>query len=101
MSILRKKKRARFTTIDNTSIEDERLRWDCKGLLLYLLSKPDGWTINRDHLASQTPDGSEKVRRILRDLESFGYIHRYQERQKNGTFIQILEILTDEIEGEK
>jgi hypothetical protein len=59
------------------------------------LSKPDGWTINRDHLAKQTPDGREKVQRILRDLEHFGYIKRYQERNSKGILLWVSEISED------
>lgn len=74
--IVRVAKRRRFTVIDNTAIEDERLSFRALGLLTYLLSKPDEWKANVAHLCERHVEGREAVRSALRDLESLGYVVR-------------------------
>ena len=44
MSIIRKKHTAHYTVIPNHVWDDDRLKLDAKGMLGYLLSRPDNWT---------------------------------------------------------
>ena len=74
----------RYTVVDNETIEDEKLTWEARGLLIYLLSKPDHWRINRDHLAAQAPNGVAMVRRILSQLEEHGYLVRQRIQGEGG-----------------
>lgn len=74
----------RFTVVDNDTIEDERLTWEARGLLVFLLSKPDNWTVNREHLAGQAPNGIAVVRRVLTELEKAGYLVRKRGRGEGG-----------------
>lgn len=85
MTIIRRAGRPRhFTVVPNDLVENERLTWEARGLLVFLLSKPDHWAVNRDHLAGQAPNGITMVRRILGELESHGYLRRIR-TQEEGT----------------
>ena len=97
--IIRAKKQRRFTTVDNAPFQDKRLHWDTRGLLAYLLTKPDGWEIRiEDLLKQEEPEdgsrvtGREKVFRMLRELKTYGYLHRMQVNGANGRFETVCEV---------
>jgi hypothetical protein len=73
MSIVRIKKRRRFTTVHNETVEDKKLDFDALGLLVYLLSKPDSWEVSVKHLSGEKKSGKGKIERILKDLQKLGY----------------------------
>lgn len=86
MSIVRAPRPHRYTQVDNQAVEDPRLSFKAKGLLVYVLSKPDHWRTNREQLASVGPDGVDAVRTALRELETAGYIKRHRRRVEAGRF---------------
>ncbi len=65
--------------------QDEALSWEARGVLWYLLSKPDDWIILESDLmrGGEHGCGRDKVRRILRELESAGYLQRQQSKIRN------------------
>ena len=73
-----------FTVLDNQVINDPALSFGAKGLLAFILSKPDHWRTDRDHLARQGPDGEKAVRALLRELEEAGYLTRQRHRDRHG-----------------
>lgn len=73
-----------FTILDNLTLRDPRLSWKARGLLAYLLSMPDNWRTNADHLVHCGPDGRDSVRAGLRELEAAGYLERRKVRDANG-----------------
>lgn len=87
MSILRNLNRERFTVIDNELLEDATLSWDAKGLLTFLLSKPDGWEINQTHIERSGTAGKYKVRKMFKELYDAGYLEQRQHRAPDGVFI--------------
>lgn len=74
--------------------QDARLSWEARGVLCYVLSKPDHWEMQVQDLmngggapgnvASRT--GRDKVYRILSELERTGYVRRERRRLPNGRF---------------
>ncbi|MGG3873215.1 helix-turn-helix domain-containing protein [Brevibacillus laterosporus] len=78
-----------FVQIDKTPINDERLSWKAKGLLVYLISKPDDWTIILNDLVNKAKDGRDSVYAGLKELEQAGYLSRVRERDSNGKFLPI------------
>ncbi|MBO8164212.1 MAG: helix-turn-helix domain-containing protein [Brevibacillus sp.] len=80
------KRENHFVQIDKTPINDSRLSWKAKGLLLYLLSKPDDWTIMIDDLVKHAKDGRDSVKAGLSELEQNGYLKRKQGRNDSGEF---------------
>lgn len=81
-----------FSVILNEAAERTDLKWDCKGLLWYLLTKPDGWQVKTSHLCNEFPQGIDAVQRMLRDLEVAGYVYRWKERNAAGQFVHRTEI---------
>lgn len=86
MSIIRVNKSEQYTVIANQPLNDERLSWEARGVLAYLLSKPDGWQVRIADLVNRGPAQRAKIRRILQELEGSGYLYRHQERGAGGTF---------------
>lgn len=76
-----------FLVIDNRAcVEDQRLSWKARGLLIYLLSKPDHWEVRESQLVAAAPDGLGAVRSGLAELEAVGYLVRRWLRSEEGTF---------------
>lgn len=55
--ICRKVRRRSFTQIDNEPINDPNLKYEDIGLLTYVMSKPDNWTIYKNELISSHANG--------------------------------------------
>lgn len=87
MSIVRAERKSQFYTLPNATIEDDRLSWEARGLLVYLLSKPDHWKVlvrdlvNRTKNALGKRSGRDKVYAILRELRMAGYLCMIRQRQ--------------------
>lgn len=71
-----------FVQVDKTATEDSRLSWKSRGLLAYLLSKPDTWKFHLETIADDGPDGIASVRSGIKELEELGYINRYPTKDK-------------------
>lgn len=82
------KKENPYVIIDKTGINDVRLSWKARGLLCYLLSKPNDWKVNVKHLAEQGPDGEWAVRSGLKELERYGYMVTRPLRDEKGRIIE-------------
>lgn len=85
MSIVRVAERPRYLVMDKTAVEDRRLSWKARGLLAYLLSKPDDWQVRTPELiGASDPDGRTAVQSGLRELEDLGYIRRQRVKDERG-----------------
>lgn len=74
MSIIKIKKKNRYSSIDNNVINDERLSWKARGILIYLLSKPDNWQVRMyDLIKGSKNDGETSVKNALKELRNLGY----------------------------
>lgn len=76
--------------LDKRISEDERLSWAARGLLVFLLGKPDNWRVSVEHLRKQTESsrlrtGRDGVYALLAELQVVGYIVAVQERRDDGT----------------
>ncbi len=92
MSIRRSPRpKSNFYQLDKSISEDSRLSWSARGLLIYLLGKPDNWVVSISHLTRQTiqaakRSGRDAVYAILSELETTGYLQRQPLRSKGGAF---------------
>ena len=86
MSTIRAVKKGGYSVINNTILNDDRLTWEAKGMACYLLSKPDDWRINTNHLWRAAANGHSAVKRILRELQEARYLRRERVRNPDGTF---------------
>lgn len=74
MSIIRIQKRDNpFVQIDKRPLEESRLSWRAKGILAYLLSKPDGWEVRSEDVLNHGTEGRDAVRAAFQELKAFGY----------------------------
>lgn len=75
--------------LDKRISEDKRLSWAARGLLIYLLGKPDNWRIMPSALVNEVADSRIPTKRdgtyaLLEELIGAGYIKRVQERVAHG-----------------
>jgi hypothetical protein len=97
MAIVRTPKSKNYAVIDNRVLTDRRLSWRARGVMGYLLSKPDGWEVMKQNLINESPDGRKIVEATLRELESYGYIeHGEQPRGEGGRFDAVATIVHEE-----
>ena len=80
-TIIVKKRQRNFTMIDNNLIEDERLSFKAKGILIYLLSKPDNWKVIVGDIIKRSTDGERAIYSGLNELKKFGYYQKYPVRE--------------------
>ncbi len=83
-TIVRAPRRHRFVTIDLSAIEDTRLSWAARGLLAYLLSRPDDWKVLVNDLRKRGDLGRDGIYRLLRELRTAGYVRFLQSRNPQG-----------------
>ena len=80
-----------FYMLDKAISEDKRLSWPTRGLLIFLLGKPDHWTVSPAALVNETAQSSRRIGRdgvyaILKELKEVGYLHTIGNRNDGGTF---------------
>lgn len=92
MSIIRVRKDSRYFSASNEPFNDERLSWEARGLMGYLLSKPDHWEVKTADIENKGPAGNRKVRRMLAELRKTGYMNRIRITNPNHTFDWITEV---------
>lgn len=78
------KESGNFVTVHKSFIHDDNLSWKAKGILLYLLSRPDDWRIYETELNKHSSDGRDSSRTGIKELEQAGYIHRTRKRNEKG-----------------
>ncbi|HEY3003357.1 MAG TPA: hypothetical protein VGJ44_13495 [Kribbellaceae bacterium] len=76
MRIVRSRRRDQFTVVDNLTVRDERLSFRARGLLVYLLSMPPGWTTDHRKLSRHCREGERAVLAALNEMELLGYLVR-------------------------
>lgn len=88
MSIIRvvKNKRNPYLIMNKTGLNDKRLSLKAKGLLAYLLSKPDNWYITTNEIAHNNLDGLRSILSTINLLVKYGYIFKFRSRDNEGTY---------------
>lgn len=84
---VRVKKTQNYSVISNVPIQDTLMSMKAKGLLTYMLSRPDDWDFSIEGLATAFSDGRRAISTALKELEDHGYLKReLQKRNAGGTF---------------
>lgn len=83
-----------WTSIPNAMLEDRSMSWRARGILGYLLTRPDGWETDSVRLAalsgepgaarSKRAEGRDAVRSALDEIEAAKYLHRVRVQGSNG-----------------
>jgi len=80
-------RRAPYFSMARATAQDNSMSYEARGMLAYLLSKPDDWTILVSDL-QMDGCGRDKTYRILRELINAGYIRdREKYRDENGRWV--------------
>ena len=73
-----------YVVIDRRALEDTRLSWAARGLLGYLLAKPDDWTLRIGDLRKRGDLGRDALYKHLKLLQQVGYVQRRLTRNSQG-----------------
>jgi hypothetical protein len=85
--------RRRFTTIDQATVNDERLSFRARGVLAWLLDKADDWRCDSATIARAGTEGRDAIRAALTELEKLGYlVRRRLQDPQSGQFETVAEI---------
>ena len=83
-TIIRAARRARFAILDSRVIEDSRLSWSARGVLIYLLSRPDNWRVLVKDLQRRGDLRRDGIYSVLRELRQAGYVRFERIRNETG-----------------
>ncbi len=83
-TIIRTIKKTQYVTINNSVFTDSRLSWKAKGIMGYLLSRPDDWKVIIGNLVKQSKDGRDAVYSGLKELKEYGYLEHHPVRRQDG-----------------
>jgi hypothetical protein len=70
--------------IDQRAVEDTRLSWAARGLLGYLLSRPEDWKVLVKDLQRRGDLGRDGIYKLLKELRTTGYLRFEQARDSQG-----------------
>jgi hypothetical protein len=95
MSIIRVERKSQpYTMIANATLQDTSISLEARGLLTYLLSKPDTWAVVVTWLQTEMNVGRVKLNRIIKELENAGYIETRIIRE-DGKIVQYERIVLE------
>lgn len=86
MIIRVQKRETPYVVIDKTGLNDKRLTFKARGILAYLLAKPDDWEVIVQELINASPEGRTAIYSGLKELEKYGYMRKRVQRGKDGKF---------------
>ena len=84
---IREYQRDRYTIIGNHLAQHRELSALAIGLATYILSLPDGASVDIRTLADRFPESRDRIAFALRELETHGYLRRVRERTPGGKVI--------------
>lgn len=83
-TIIRAPRRNRYLIIDQRIIDDARLSWAARGMLAYLLSRPDNWQVRVKDLQRRGHLGRDGTYKLINELRSAGYVEFRRGRDMRG-----------------
>ncbi|WP_259699454.1 hypothetical protein [Pseudomonas fluorescens] len=101
MSIIRAPRpEGNFYLLSKNISEDQRLSWGARGMLVFLLGKPDHWKVSPAHLRGETaasakPTGRDGIYGLLDELINAGYVRREQPRSEAGVLGEVSYLVSE------
>ena len=99
--IIRKSKRRRFTSLSNQLLQDHNLSFAVRGLLAYLLSKPDDWECRITDIEREGNIGTTARRTMMIEAEKAGYLTFERTRNERGQFFSAYTVFEEPVEESK
>lgn len=87
MTTFRINKNKNYSVINNEFLNDNRLSWKAKGILTWLLSRPDNWQPKLIDMQKRSSDGRDSTSSGINELIKYGYIIRESQRDNKGLFL--------------
>jgi hypothetical protein len=85
-----------YSQLANEFLRDNRLAWEARAVLSFILSHPADWEFTFDWLRRQEPViGRDRLKRHIEQLVDLGYCKRDRERLGNGTLGPYEYVFTD------
>jgi DnaD/phage-associated family protein len=84
-----------FVMIDRRPVDNPELSFKAKGILTYLMSRPDGWEVSVTDLVNHSKDGEASIRSGLKELKDAGHMKYTTSRQQGritGWLIEVYEV---------
>lgn len=75
-----------FFSTARVTAQDSKLSFEARGVLWYLLSKPDDWIVQVSDVMREGGLGRDKAKRLLKELRDAGYIETETVHNKEGRF---------------
>ena len=95
-NIIRVQKSKNFVVVSRDVLNDTKLSWKAKGILVYMLSMPDDWTFYIDELVKHASDGKDSFRSGFNELKKHGYVERRAVRDEKTKRITAWETIVHE-----
>jgi len=76
-----------YVTIHKGFLENAVLSWRAKGILAYLLSKPDDWVVQIKDVIEHAKESNAAVRSAIKELLLQGYLAK-STRREAGKFVR-------------
>jgi len=86
LMIIRRSKKRKFTSLSNQLLQDHNLSFAVRGLLAYLLSKPDDWECRITDIEREGNIGTTARRTMMIEAEKAGYLTFERTRNERGQF---------------
>jgi hypothetical protein len=85
-----KGKKAAFTQLPNRAAQDANLSWAARGLLVYMLSRPNDWEFYITELYKASLQGRTATDSAIKELIQAGYIYKQkQENRRRGAALHV------------
>lgn len=95
MTVVTRKRSGDFAMIPNAVANDERLSFETRGLLCYLLAKPHDWRVQVKDIQKVGSVGRDKAYRMLQELRAAGYLTVTEVRGPGGKFVEYNYVIYD------
>ena len=82
-----------YVMLNKGFFEDPFISLKSKGLLGYLLSKPDNWIVYRSEILKHCTDGIDSLKAAIKELKQAGYMKIEPERNENGKIVRWLTVV--------
>ena len=84
--MIRSKHERNFKTIDLDYTKDANLSWGAKGLLTYILGRPDDWILRPFDLQRKSKEKRDAIKTYTKELCAAGYICPLVHREKGKLY---------------
>jgi hypothetical protein len=87
-----RKHQAPFLHVPSEVLRNTTVSVRAKGLLCYLLDKPEGWVPRYRLIAKEFPEGQQAIQSSLRELRLSGYYLSVKQRRSDGRWVTLTEV---------